>query len=182
MTLSHDQLVETGRRWLIKSRYQGKVLGYRPGCGLVLTEIATSISETPDVIGWYGRRSILLEAKASRADFKADSNKLFRSVSEMGIGMQRYYIAPKGMIAIDELPGGWGLIEVSGGPDSGGCKTRVVRESNVFSYKKENEIAILLSLIRRLDVHAGKHVSIRAYTIKTSKEPRATATFTREGS
>lgn len=58
--------------------------------------------------------SILVEVKTSRADFFADRQKRFREIPERGLGHYRYYMAPAGMVAVDELPEKWGLIEIKG--------------------------------------------------------------------
>jgi len=173
---THDELVEIGRKWLLKPWRNASRGGYGHGaCGLVTTEIITSACESPDVLGWSGNVSILLEAKVSRADFRADRKKIFRKMPEFGIGHQRYYIAPSGMISVDELPEGWGLIEVN---DKG--KTLVKLNSERFQSSSQLEVTILLSLIRRLKVAPGRHVSIRAYTIDGPNEPKATVTFNKE--
>jgi hypothetical protein len=163
---THDDLVEIGRRWLV-----------RRGCSLVLTEIVTSARETPDVIGWRGATSLLLEAKISRGDFKRDCKKFFRVNPEYGMGEQRFYIAPKRLVSLTMLPENWGLIEV----DKTG-KTRLVHKSSRFEIDRRSEIKVLLSTLRRLKVDPGPHISIRTYEIETTKTPKATATFVKDES
>ena len=69
----------------------------------------------PDAIGWKKEcHSVLVESKVSRADFLADREKSFRQKPELGIGCERYYLAPRGLIRIEELPAGWGLLEAWG--------------------------------------------------------------------
>lgn len=103
--LTHTELVEAGRRWL-----------RRQGCGVILHEPFRSgvLMEQPDVIGWREGASILVEAKASRSDFAVDAKKPHRAEPARGVGDWRFYIAPAGLIAVDELPERWGLIEVQG--------------------------------------------------------------------
>lgn len=81
-------------------------------CRCVLVgQQSTKVSEWPDVIGWNSRgESVVVEAKASRSDFRADASKWSRR-GENGVGVRRVYIAPAGMIAVGDLPPGWGLIE-----------------------------------------------------------------------
>ena len=181
--MTHDDLVEAGRQWLLRPHRlnsveikSGHCFG-RGACSLVLTEIVTQVSETPDVIGWYGTASVILEAKVSRSDFLADQKKPFRRYPKNGMGRFRYYIAPRALIKPSELPGGWGLIEVSDG------KTRVVHGSWAFETRSDYEVAILLSLIRRFEIEPGRHTSIRVYTTHID-EPTATATIepNKEGS
>lgn len=171
MTFTHSELVEVGRRWLLRPwRNAGE--GHS-ACCLVLTEIVTGAGETPDVIGWNGYSSILLECKVSRSDFKADAGKYFRREPERGMGRQRYYVAPVGVLEESEIPEGWGFIEV----DSKKA-TRVRRASSMFEPDLRCEIAVLLSLLRRLKCPKGLHVAIRAYE-HMIKNPKATVTFAR---
>ncbi len=110
--ITHQELVKLGRDWLIKPYKAGLEYGHG-GCGVVITEITTALSEQPDVIGFSGRKTILIECKASRSDFHADKSKPFRIVPETGLGEQRWYMAPQGIIKIDEVPPSWGLLEVT---------------------------------------------------------------------
>lgn len=99
--MTHAQLVEKAVQWL---------RGY--GCGVVLSEQVCTSGEMPDAIGWKRAcHSVLVECKISRADFLADRNKIFRRKSELGMGCERYYLAPAGLLAAPELPAGWGLLE-----------------------------------------------------------------------
>ena len=131
-----------------------------------------SISECPDAIGWSQRGSVLIECKASRDDFKADSKKYFRKNGEYGVGEYRYYMAPDGLINVDELPDMWGLIEI----DRSG-QSRVLRKSEAFRYDARNEHRILLSLLCRVDMSSDKHVKIKSYN-PNRVENTARATFT----
>jgi hypothetical protein len=47
----------------------------------------------------------------SRADFLADRGKAFRQRPELGVGAERFYLAPASVIRVEELPKGWGLLE-----------------------------------------------------------------------
>lgn len=170
-SFTHDELVEIGRKWLLRP-WVGKDGHGHSACSVILTEITTGAWESPDVLGWNGHFSVLLEAKVSRADFLKDKKKSFRGDPGLGMGRQRYFIVPSKLITVDELPKNWGLIEVS--PKG---KTRVKHNSSVFETRASAEITVLLSLIRRLKVEPGKHVSIRAYTIDNGKEPKATVTL-----
>jgi hypothetical protein len=173
--VTHDDLVKSARRWLLKPWRNADNLGHA-GCSVVLTECTTATPETPDVIGWAWSGSILIECKTSRADFAADARKPFRQFPDMGMGEQRYYMASSGLLSIEDLPPMWGLIEAQ---DDG--STRVLRASERFAADTRNEVGMLLSLIRRLRVEPGRHVTIRAYTVDCADEPRATATIDSEG-
>lgn len=82
---THEQLVERAGRWLKNTR----------GCKLVIVGARPwSTAEHPDAIGWMpGGVSIVVECKASAADFRADRRKLWRKLTT-GMGMYRFYLAP----------------------------------------------------------------------------------------
>src|SRR5260370_33864014 len=83
--------------------------------GVVLSEQGCVGGEMPDAIGWKKVcHSVLVESKVSRADFLADRDKPFRLKPEIGVGCERYYLAPRGLIRPEELPAGWGLLEAGG--------------------------------------------------------------------
>ena len=173
--LSHDDLVEIARKWLLKRQAppKGSYEGGRAACSLVITDMTSGSRETPDAIGWAGwGHSTLVECKVSVEDFKRDQYKCFRQDPKTGAGVTRFYMAPEGLLSVDQLPESWGLIEVD---DKG--KTRVKKRSEIFETDRRGEIEMMLSLIRRLKVKPGKHVSIRAYTIEKETEPRATVTL-----
>jgi len=137
----HAQLVARAVEWL-RHKY---------GCGIVLSEQFCASGEVPDVIGWKGAcRSVLVECKVSRSDFLADVNKPFRVKPEEGLGSKRFYLAPAGMIACDELPKHWGLLE---------CKGRDVlmtvkpgRQDLRTTAGLMKEMNLLLASLRRVEV------------------------------
>ena len=105
MELTHAALVKRAATWLANH-----------GAVVVCTEVvAWQCPESPDVIGWgYDGISYVVEVKVSRADFLGDKAKPHRSGKVCGLGVYRYYAAPRGLIDPTELPEGWGLIETSG--------------------------------------------------------------------
>ncbi|MCL6483696.1 MAG: hypothetical protein I4O49_05855 [Janthinobacterium lividum] len=97
----HKQLVILGEKWL-----------KRQGFAVVATELVTDgTAEQADVIGFRSNCSVVVEAKASRADFLADRHKPHREAG--GLGVYRFYLCPPGVIEIDDLPKGWGLLHSS---------------------------------------------------------------------
>ena len=103
--IRHAQLVARAEEWL-RHKY---------GCGIVLTEQYCATGEVPDVIGWKAScQSVLVECKVSRGDFLADANKACRLHPEEALGSKRLYLAPAGIIAPQELPKHWGLLECRG--------------------------------------------------------------------
>jgi hypothetical protein len=139
--VTHAQLVRLAENWLRRN--------YR--CGIVLSEQSCASGETPDVIAWKGKcRSVLVECKISRADFLADRDKPFRQDPAQGMGCERFYLAPQGMIAKDELPTHWGLLEY---------KAREVRMAVKPSRRSQRtelglmwEMNLLLASLRRVEV------------------------------
>lgn len=125
---------------------------------MVITELTHGAGEEPDAIGFKGYGdSTLVECKASRADFRADGKKWFRQNPAMGMGKRRYMLAPEGVISVDELPDGWGLLKPCG------RGVRVVRHGRPFDfYGRAWEIQMLVSALRRED-----GVSVKRYTYAT---------------
>lgn len=98
--MTHGDLINRAVHWLRNSR----------GCSVVITQAALVCFEQPDAIGWTAHgRSILLECKASRADFHRDRHKWHRLTS--GMGSERYYLTPPAMVKPEEVYEGWGLME-----------------------------------------------------------------------
>ena len=138
----HAQLVSAAVDWL-RHRYR---------CGVVLSEQYCATGEVPDAIGWKGMcRSVVIECKASRPDFLADAKKSFRENLEEGLGCERFYLAPPGLISPGELPKDWGLLEY-------GRKQVhvVVKASKRKSLRTEvglmKEMNLLLASLRRVEV------------------------------
>jgi hypothetical protein len=141
----------------------------------VVTEIAC-VGEEPDALGFKNGLSTLIECKASRNDFLSDKKKTWRQLPGKALGYYRYYCVPKGMVAIEELPEGWGLIETSGSGLRQKVKSRGIPGKKDF----QSEMCILMSVIRRLGrIQWGdnklKGVSIECYTYETKN--RATVSI-----
>lgn len=144
--MTHDELVKRAAKWL---RSQG--------CGVVIHDgmrANTGSGEQPDAIGWRGRISILVECKASRADFLSDRKKVFRVAPHLGMGDWRFYLCPPHLIERDELPEGWGLLyatektiqRVHGVPGNSLWHNRPLKGA------KECEIEMMYSALRRLNL------------------------------
>ena len=150
--MSHDELTKIAERWLLKAK----------GCAFVFRELHTMAYEIPDAIGFRGAGiSLLVECKASRADFLSDHKKPHRREPHEGMGDYRFYMCPTGLIKADELPDKWGLIYVTeagrarqiAGPRSN-IYSRLARGDNAsyrFDYKNEYaEKYMLMSALRRM--------------------------------
>ena len=137
--MTHEQLVTRAVAWL--RRY---------GCGVVLSEQSCASGETPDAIGWKRAcHSVVVECKVSRADFLADREKPFRQKQNLGMGCERFYVAPAGLIAGSELPAGWGLLELRG------REVRLVTPSSKDLRSARGfrrEMNLLLASLRRVEV------------------------------
>ena len=119
-------------------------------CGVVLSEQACASGEMPDAIGWKKTcHSVVVECKISRPDFLADRDKPFRQKPESGVGCERYYLARTGLIRVEEIPTGWGLLEVSGRDvQKVKASAKNLRSQVGFGY----EMNLLLASLRRVEV------------------------------
>ena len=137
--MTHANLVSLAVHWLRRYR-----------CGVVLSEQACASGEMPDAMGWKKAcHSVLVECKVTRADFLADRAKPFRQQPETGVGSERYYLAPRGLIRIEELPGGWGLLEVCGREiEMTKRSSKNLRSLIGFQY----EMNLLLASLRRVEI------------------------------
>ena len=141
--MTHKDLVKRMAKWLKNTK----------SMTVVMAELTTRNSEIPDVIGWVGNaHSILIEAKVSRADFVTDAHKHFRRESCLGMGAQRYVASPRGMLTPDEMPEGWGLLEVDE------HRVRVSKEAEYMEANKCAECVMLMSALRRLEISTAVYV------------------------
>ena len=139
--MTHKDLIEPAYKWVLNS---GK-------CGVAFKEFKTAncAAEEPDVIGFRGGgHSVLIECKASRSDFLADKKKRFRVYPELGMGSQRYFCCPSGMIRVEELPRPWGLIYV----DSAFRCRRIIKAGRVEQKNLKAEHEVMYSALRRLHI------------------------------
>lgn len=154
--MTHKELVEIAYKWVLK----------RGSCGVAFKEFYTYCrnGEYPDVIGFGSGESVVIECKASRADFLADAKKIFRRNPDLGMGRRRYYCCEKGLISIDELPAKWGLLEVDGG------NVRLThnpykRFTNYFTVDIRSEHQVMYSALRRLAIKGYiKHIYDKDYS------------------
>jgi hypothetical protein len=137
----HAALVSAAVDWL-RHHYR---------CGIVLSEQYCATGEVPDAIGWKGvNRSVVIECKASRNDFLADASKPFRVRPEDGLGCERFYLAPSGVIKPEELPAHWGLLEYK---RSGVSVVRKAARKDLRSpVGLMKEMNLLLASLRRVEV------------------------------
>jgi len=150
--IQHKELVDRAFDYLKFS--------HSPSCSVIFKERRASTSETPDVIGFYGGFSYLIECKASRTDFLADRKKFFRQRPEDGMGYMRYYMAPVRLLDPDEIPNGWGLLDVYEKTGNRNRIVKIAKESERFDNRDQlAEISYLVSAIRRLDISMAVYVA-----------------------
>src|ERR1700691_5107912 len=138
-SMTHAHLVEKAVHWLRLYR-----------CGVVLSEQACVSGEMPDAIGWKRPcHSVLVECKVTRADFLADRAKPFRLKPELGVGCERFYLVPAGLVDPEELPQAWGLLEFRRGRiETAHPAAKNLRTGTGFRY----EMNLLLASLRRVEV------------------------------
>jgi hypothetical protein len=137
--MTHAQLVEKAVHWLRRYR-----------CGVVLSEQACASGEMPDAIGWKRAcHSVLVECKVTRSDFLADRAKPFRLKPEQGVGCERFYLVPAGLVRCEEIPPGWGLLELRRARiETTRASAKNLRSATGFRY----EMNLLLASLRRVEV------------------------------
>ena len=147
-SLTHDDLCVKAEKWL-----------YNKNCGVVFSDrfrVPTFSGEEPDAIGFRLNVSILIECKATRADFLSDKRKRFRKDPTLGVGDWRFYLSPPGIIHIEDLPEGWGLLWANGKKIEcvHGIPTNVQWEScKPFTGDKDNELRLMYTALRRVRKH-----------------------------
>jgi len=159
--MTHNDLIDVGRKWLLKPYCNANYIYGHAGCSVVLTELCanTRYGEMPDVLGFCNKNSILIECKTSISDFYADQKKPFRHPAlSLGIGSQRWYLAPVGIIPIEKVPEKWGLLEVQFD------KIKVTKKCVIQERDFHSEFNMLISTIRRLNVLPDDHIGISKYT------------------
>jgi len=148
MSDAHDNLVLRAERWL-------KTMG----CGVVFRDEfspSTHSGEHPDAIGWRDGLSIMIECKVSRSDFLADKKKRFRIDPSLGMGDWRFMMCQPGIIKVQDLPEGWGLLYVTNKTIQ---KVHAVPPNSQwwskkpFEGAKRYELQMMYSAMRRMVVH-----------------------------
>ena len=137
--MTHAALVQKAIAWLRSYR-----------CGVVLSEQSCASGEMPDAIGWKRAcHSVLVECKVSRNDFLADREKPFRRKPQSGMGCERFYLTPPGLLGLEEVPAGWGLLEYRNRKvDMLRSAAKDLRTNAGFRY----EMNLLLASLRRVEV------------------------------
>ncbi len=159
--LTHDELCQIGWRFLqsngFKVAFHDRFKAWTP------------YGEQADAIGFRNGASCLLEAKCSRADLLADRKKEFRIEPEKGMGDWRFFISEPGIVRIEDLPEGWGLLHVVKGRVKkihgwpvGNCDWCVTAKKP-FKANKQAECDYMFSALRRLDLHGHLNRCMKDY-------------------
>ena len=145
--LTHADVVARAVRWL---------RGHH-ACRAVYAEISTYERVNPDAIGFRKPAggscawSVLIEAKVSRSDFRADREKIIHRCPDLCPGQERWYLTPPNLLRAAEIPAGWGLAEV------GARSVRIVLPAPIAPSspgRAHADMGILLSVVRRHEVGA----------------------------
>jgi len=124
MSLSHEELIERGVKWL-KGTKQCRVVAREP--------VLTHFLEVPDVIGFTFDNSFQVECKASRADFRQDWKKPSRTHPFLLLARYNFYMVPPNLVKPEEVPEDWGLLY---------CHPKIVRVVKYPSYIVRTENVI----------------------------------------
>lgn len=170
MALTHSELCEYGRRWLTNAAR----------CPIVLVEFVTPLGEIPDNIGFRneGRDSLVIECKVSRSDFLADKKKPHRQPARAhtALGSYRWYMSEPGVIEVDDLPPGWGLLHVvarrvqliTGAEPQ---RTYWPNSEDVWRHNRgTREMQLMFSMLRRMQMSLGAK-AFREHSTKTFPRP-----------
>jgi hypothetical protein len=146
--VNHAQLVKAGKLW---------VLGQSGRCKVALVEFYSGEHEIPDILAFRNTGlSVMIECKASRADFLKDKKKHSRQFDKFGLGMEKWYlVAPDVTHDVKkEIPEGWGCLLYCPSKHTRGyylsCLARAARVNDMG----KDEYEYLLSIERRILIRA----------------------------
>lgn len=184
--MTHKELVTAAYKWVLKSG----------GMTIAFKELYSLAREKPDVIGFNGWESAVIECKASRGDFLGDKKKNHRKHGK-GMGNWRFYCCPKGMIKKEELPEKWGLIYINENGKARieyDCRKKTVKQEctaeweikeypegfywrtetdygNKFEPDTTEERRVMFTVIRRLFIKGYvKHIYDKQYNKSTTAD------------
>lgn len=121
--------------------------GHYGKCKYVAVELNVYGAENTDVWASFCDCTAVIEVKTSRADFLADKKKYWRrpESAKNQAGNFRCYLAPVGLLRVDEIPDNWGLLEYSEHDN-----VIYMRKRPPFNYTYNHaDLIILQSILRR---------------------------------
>lgn len=139
--ITHNDLVQIGAKYFYK---YGSVKWNKPR--YVVTEIVSTIGQSPDIFCFGSCCTQQIEVKVSRADFLADLKKPHRINKDRDVGIYRSYLCPNGVIKVDELPDKWGLYYYIDG------KIKRIKDAEAQEANTHFETLIISSIMRRLGI------------------------------
>lgn len=144
LKITHDDLCLLAETFLTKQNF-----------GVVFHDkfkTYTASGEQPDCLGFRSGVSCLIECKISRSDFLVDKRKKFRVDPSLGLGDWRFFLTPKGLVTVDELPTGWGLLETDGKRTTKvfGFPANTDWFTKPFTGNKQSECDYMYSALRRM--------------------------------
>lgn len=164
---THDELVQRAVRWL-KRHHK---------CSIVYAEIVTGRPETPDAIGWRMGFSRLVEVKVSRSDFFRDRRKTHASRPDRGMGGQRWYLVPVGLVTADEVPEWCGLAYAHA------RRIEIVKEAPERErWDARGEMQVLMSALRRMELGSQFDAKTGRWESLAAREEREAAAVSRGSS
>ena len=142
--MTHDELIIRGVKWLKNNQISTMRFP------IILYEYRCYANSTPDVIGLNHEKTVVIECKVSRSDYFTDQRKGHRRYYSQ-LGNLRYYLCPAGLLKIDEVNNGWGLLYCH--PH----KITIEKESEYFTKEKTRiqEYQVMYSIIRRVTSYDG---------------------------
>lgn len=149
--MTHAELVARALKWV------------RNQCIIAFPELVSMNYEIPDVWGYGRGRSILIECKATRADFLADQKKVFRREADMGMGNYRFFMCPPDLISAEEIPAAWGLLY---------CREKIIKKVKMAQHQPANMLAerqLLASVVRRCALRWPIHEIQDINTLRKTK-------------
>lgn len=148
--MTHSELVKAAERWLAKTKRMR----------VVLVDVrCNAVREQADAIGFAIRGySVLVECKASLADFKVDARKSFRVDPGRGMGDHRWFMVPASLaeaVTAHGVPARWGLLAVTPGG-----RVLTLKRATAFPDGKgrEEETCLVLSALSRATEGWGRRM------------------------
>jgi len=137
--------------WLCYGEFRGAV-GYRPGSDRSIDVLAVHLWSDRKV----GRRPhvVSYEIKASRSDFAKELAHPEKRVTAERISTETWFAVPAGLVQVDEVPEGWGLLEILRGGKARAAKRAMQRDLQGWDW------GTVLSILNRhhRDLHPDQHV------------------------
>lgn len=141
-TFSRADLIGFSVRWLKKTMR----------CSVVFSGLAAESGERPDALGWTSDQSFTIQCFSERRAFLADLCLPWRMNPETGVGRQRYYLVPAGLVHSSEPKNGWGLLFAH----ADGRVEIITKAKPVENFRMDHEMNMLLVALCRAEVKLAR--------------------------